>query len=130
MMVIFQSKEVIPSQWLEKQKLVDKITGLEQRESNLERSIRKAEHPGEAEGAEGTAGVAGGGSLSSSLLPLRQGRGVSTGNCIPQSRWMLLLNGIATSHSLPGPVFHFPPLYIFSPLFMCHPCPEHSPLLS
>lgn len=42
-MGILQSKEVIPSQWLEKQKLVDKITGLEQRESNLERSIREAE---------------------------------------------------------------------------------------
>lgn len=102
--VILQSKEVIPSQWLEKQKLVDKITGLEQRESDLKRSIQEAEHnipPGEADGAEGTAGVAGGGSLSSSLLPLRQGRAVSIGNCIPQSRWMLYLDGIATPHSLP-----------------------------
>lgn len=42
--VILQSKEVIPSQWLEKQKLVDKITGLEPRESDLKRSIQETEH--------------------------------------------------------------------------------------
>lgn len=66
------------------------------------------------------AGVAGGGSLSSSLLPLRQGRGVSIGNCIPQCRWMLLLVGIASPHSLPGPVFlSFPTLvHFFSSLYV------------
>lgn len=79
------------------------------------------------------AGVAGGGSLSSSLLPLRQGRGVSIGNCVPQSRWMLFLDGIATPHSLPGPAFlSFPTLVHFLSSLYVPPLPGtlSSPKLS